>query len=396
MPWSLRMVTYAAIILLVIFIYFSVRYFKSIQLGGYKNKWLFKILYAAAGVVFFAYPVLGQLQFRITGSFDRTGWPDSLIYLFWYGLIFMGVMLNWLILHDILAPLAKRLSSVSAKKINKIFARGFLIITLCTCFYTAAKLVWDTNRITTEIISYTIPDTDFSFDPMTIVHISDLHADRFTGEKKMRRYINKINSFNPDLVLFGGDLITSGTEYITAGADALAEIDATYGTWFVIGDHDYWTDTERIIRELKERDIYTLDNQNSWMNHGELSIKLTGITELYSAQIDPDSLTALLQDTKNEDLHIIFSHQASDRLIEQSLKHNVHQLYGAHTHGGQLRIPIFFYPVTAARAETRYVNGHWMLGNMLLNVNNGLGFTLTPIRYNAPAQVSVITVKPNN
>ncbi|MFU8861922.1 MAG: hypothetical protein ACNA8K_16040 [Cyclonatronaceae bacterium] len=36
------------------------------------------------------------------------------------------------------------------------------------------------------------------------------------------------------------------------------------------------------------------------------------------------------------------------------------------------------------------MKGHWMLGDMLLNVNSGLGFTLSPVRYNAPAQMSVI------
>ncbi|TVR16282.1 MAG: hypothetical protein EA391_08380, partial [Balneolaceae bacterium] len=330
------------------------------------------------------------------GSFDRTGWPDPIIYLFWYGLVFMGTMLNWLILHDLLKTVARRLSSRSADEIKRRFARGFLIITLITSIFTASKMVWDTHRITTEKITYTLSGAGSSFEPLTIVHISDLHADQYTGETKMQRYVDRVNSFNPDLVIFGGDLITSGTNYITAGADALAGIDATYGTWFVIGDHDYWTDTERIIHELEERGIPTLDNQNGWIDHHGATIKLTGITELYSAQVHTDSLTALLEQSRNEALRIVFSHQASDRLIEQSLQHGVHQLHGAHTHGGQIRIPIFFYPVTAARAETRYVNGNWMLGDMLLNVNNGLGFTLTPVRYHAPAQVSVITVNPEN
>ncbi len=396
MPWSLRMVTYATIILFIIFIYFGYRYFRSVRLTDVSKPGLFKLLYLLAATSFFAYPIGGHIQYQLSGSFNRTGWPDPMIYLFWYGLVFMGVMLNWLILHDLLLPFAKRFSAKPIEVIKRNFAKAFLAIAAFICLYTAIKMVWDTNRIITEKISYLLPLDVNSFQPLTIVHIADLHADQYTSEKKMNRYVQKVNSFNPDLVLFGGDLISSGTDYITAGADALAGIEATYGTWFVIGDHDHWTDTNLIIRELETRGIPALDNQNAWIDHHGSVIKLTGVTEIYSRQVQPDSLTTLLEESRDEVLRILLSHQASDRLIEQSLEHGVHQLFGAHTHGGQIRIPIFFYPVTAAREETKYVNGNWMLNGMLLNVNNGLGFTLSPVRYNAPAQISVITVTSEN
>lgn len=392
MPWSLRMVSYAAIIFFIIFIYFGFRYFRSIGRAELKAPGLYKIFYFVAAILFFSYPVAGLLQFRLQGSFDRTGWPDPIIYLFWYGLVFMGVMLNWLILHDLLLPVVKQISKKPIEVIRRNFARLFLILTALTLVYTALKMAWDTNRITTEEIEYRLPGADTSFVPLTIVHIADLHADEYTGDAKMARYVRKVNGFNPDLVLFGGDLITSGTGYVESGADALGSIEATNGVYAVLGDHDYWTDTDYIIEALQSRGIAVLDDENAWINHNGSVIKLTGITELYSSGIQPDSLAALLDESRNEILSILFSHQASGRLIERSAEAGVHQLFGAHTHGGQIRVPVFFYPLTAVRAETRYVNGHWMLNGMLLNVNSGLGFTLSPVRYNAPARVSVIRV----
>jgi predicted MPP superfamily phosphohydrolase len=135
-----------------------------------------------------------------------------------------------------------------------------------------------------------------------------------------------------------------------------------------------------------------LQNENRWVDHFEEKIKVSGITEIYSSKIRNDALRNLLSETGRESLSLVFAHQASDRLIEESLLNGVDHIYGAHTHGGQIRIPVFFYPATAVREETKYVNGNWLIDGMLLNVNSGLGFTLSPVRYNAPAQISVIRV----
>jgi uncharacterized protein len=254
-------------------------------------------------------------------------------------------------------------------------------------------MIWDTHRITLEEITYTMPERQSLPVPLTIVHFTDLHADPYTGEVKMNRYIDKVNKQNPDIVIFSGDLITSGRDYIEAGAEALARIESTYGVWFVMGDHDYWTGTGYIAEALSDRGIHVLQNENFWVEHGESIIKITGVTELYSNRILEDHLDELLNETREESFKILAAHQASERLIRKSLNNGIHQLLTGHTHGGQFRIPLFFYPISAARAETPYVNGNWLLEErLLLNVNNGLGFTLAPVRYNAPAQVSVITV----
>jgi len=145
-----------------------------------------------------------------------------------------------------------------------------------------------------------------------------------------------------------------------------------------------------ISETLREFGVQMLQNENRWIDHFGEKIKVSGVTEIYSSKILNKELNDLLSESDNESLSLLFAHQASDRLIEESLLNGVNHIYGAHTHGGQLRIPIFFYPATAVREETKYVNGHWLIDGMLLNVNSGLGFTLSPVRYNAPAQISVI------
>lgn len=395
MPWPLRMVLYASILLILFLTYFGFRYFRSLSVVELESIWIFKSIFVLLVVLFVVFPVAGLIQFNVQGAFSVDDYPHFLIYLFWFGFVFSGVMLNWLILHDLLLPVLTKFSSVDTDTLRLRFAQAFLVIAACTLVFTAAKMIWDTNRMTVEHISYELTGESASqlHQPLTVVHITDLHADVFTRTKKMDRYIQLVNEAKPDLVIFTGDLITEGIGHVQEGANALQKINARYGVIAVIGDHDYWAGPDHIVEALETRGIRVLDNESIKVNHEGTPINISGVTEIYSYNLERDQLQQIIHDTPEDGIKIVSSHQASDRLIEFSQNSGTDLLLSGHTHGGQVRIPVFFYPFTAVRSETPYVNGHWILGNMLLNVNSGLGFTLSPVRYNAPAQVSVITVR---
>jgi uncharacterized protein len=393
MPWALRMSTYAGIVVVILLVYFSFRYFSYVRFLNLKPLWFYRSLFFILSGMFLAYPLAGYLQFLLQGTFRSDTFPVIMVYFFWYGIICMGVMLNWLLLHDILLPLFTRFADFDSVSVRIRAGKILLIIAGLTVIYTAVKLAWDTNRIAVENIAYDPGDGYSPEEPLTIVHIADLHADNYTGQRKMDRYIRKVNNANPDIVIFAGDLISSGRDFIEAGADALAGIKSKYGTWFVMGDHDYWVSTEEIAEVLDSRGINVLQNENATIRHGDMVIRITGVNELYSNKIDQGQLEELLDENLGEALRLLVSHQATERIIRTARDHGVHQVLAGHTHGGQIRVRLFGYPVTASRVESRYVTGHWRFGKMLLNINNGLGFTLTPVRYNAPAQVTVIKVE---
>lgn len=387
------MTLYMSVIMLVIFIYHGIRYHLSVRRVQLKPAILFHVLFVIWAILFFAYPVAGFIEYWTQGSFSFRTYPQIFIYLFWYGGVFLGVMFTWLVVIDLISVLMKWVLKTGQAQRKVFLAYLVIIITFITAFYTGVKMIWHTNTIGMEEIVYELnSDYGEAFEPFTIVHIADLHADRYTGERKLSRYVDKVNDAEPDIVVFAGDLITSGTDYVDMGANAMAQIESRYGVYAVIGDHDYWANEERVTEALESRGITVLRNENVWINHSGNLIKLTGVTEIYSRNLDSDRLRVLLEEDRGEVLRILSSHQATDRLIRQTKESGVDQLLAGHTHGGQIRIPVFFYPVTAARADTRYVNGNWLLDGMLLNINNGLGFTLAPVRYNAPAEVSVISV----
>jgi uncharacterized protein len=394
MPWALRMVSYAAILLLIFLVWFGIRYWISINKTDLPRKPVFKAFFLLMAACFLAYPIGGHLQYQISGSFDREGFPLLFIYTFWYGLVFTGVMLNWLIIHDVTRPVVAKISKLEASNVKKIYAKGFLIISLVMLIWTATKMVWDTNRIITHEMDLSVSN-GFDGEQLTVVHIADLHADIYTDREKLSRYITEVNKANPDIVIVAGDLITSGRDYIQNGAEALGSVESAHGVFFVMGDHDYWTGTDYIEEALEANGVTVLQNDNRYLTHNNLEIKLTGITELYSYRVDVELLDELMAPDDRELLHIVTAHQASERLIRKSQEAGSELLLTGHTHGGQINIPLFFMPLTAVMEETPYVKGPFRLGELFLNVNSGLGFTLSPVRYNAPATVSVIRVKGN-
>ncbi|MCK7526330.1 MAG: metallophosphoesterase [Ignavibacteriales bacterium] len=87
-------------------------------------------------------------------------------------------------------------------------------------------------------------------DGFKIAFISDVQADRYTDEKRLKRYVDKINDSKPDLVLVAGDVITSTPDYIENAAKYLGMIKSKYGTYSCVGDHDNWAYRQDYERSL--------------------------------------------------------------------------------------------------------------------------------------------------
>jgi hypothetical protein len=73
---------------------------------------------------------------------------------------------------------------------------------------------------------------------------------------------------------------------------------------------------------------------------------------------------------------------------------SINLFVAGHTHGGGIAfgIPGLFL-VAPARFESRYMSGVYEEGGLLVSVTNGLGFTLAPIRFHAPAEITVLRLE---
>lgn len=345
---------------------------------------------------FYLLPILALGYYYFWGDPDLLAWPQPLTYWFWFGLIFSFQMATWLLVLDVLKLAFHVFSDWSKQKITIYYSWLALMVLAILFVFTAAKMIYDTQVIQTEYVSFKKKAVGKSLQGFRVVHISDLQGDEYTGREEISRYIKKVNNLNPDLVVFTGDLISYGTDFIDMSAEELSKVQATYGVYAVIGDHDYWAGVPNIEAALDRYDVPLLQDENKIITVGSDSLLLTGITEVYSKHISAEALAKLTQAYSQLSNRIVVSHQATSKVVEIANQSGYKMLLAGHTHGGQLRVPFWGMRFSAAERETPYLSGVYKVGELFININNGLGFTLAPVRYNAPPNISVIDIETVN
>ena len=357
------------------------------------NGSLFKWLPVLLLLSFYTLPLTGLITYLVHGHVEMMQIPKWITYWFWFGLVFSYQLVTWVIIFDLVKLIASLSQRWSKEKVNTFHSRTILITGLLVFIYSGIKLHNNTTQVQVDEVELTIENLPKSMDGLKIAHISDIQGDRYTGAEEIANYVNRINELDTDLVIFTGDLISYGTEYIEMSAVEFSKVKAKYGTYAVVGDHDFWAGLDNVEPALESRGIPLLRDENKIINIEEDSLLLTGITQVYSKRANPAMVDSLTAARESVPFKVLGSHQTSNVLISKARENDYQLFLSGHTHGGQIRVPFMFMTFSASDLETEYVSGQYRLDDLLINVNNGLGFTLGPVRYNAPPNISVVKLK---
>lgn len=320
-------------------------------------------------------------------------WDFFFSYPFWVGVLVIAELLPWLIFIDFVKlpfyPFYVKLKTdwllIQSQVTLVLFALIFL--------YVFIRIIVDSNRI--KITKITLADSKLSaaVDGLEIVHISDVQADSRTRHAKLSRYVNKVNKLKPDVVFFTGDLVTTGTKFIERAAAILGGLKADYGVYACFGDHDYWANPAAIKKSLRENGIVLLEDANEFINVGSFdTLMVTFITNTYSKRPNLDKMHSLMGYQPRGALDILVTHQPSENIIELAAERGYHLFLAGHSHGGQVILKPFGFTLTAPRFESPFFKGIRYVENMMVSINSGLGFTVAPIRYRAPAEITLVKV----
>jgi len=245
----------------------------------------------------------------------------------------------------------------------------------------------EAGRLVVERVQIPVKNLKPALEGLRIVQLGDLHLYPFTELAHIRRAIETANSLQPDLMVLMGDYVTRQAEAIFELVPLLSSLNARYGVFTIIGNHDIWTDVKVVQLGLAEAGLSILRNEGVTISVGQALLYLAGVDDGWSGRPD---LEAALAEMPAKTTSILLAHEP-DLADQFALDGRVSVQLSGHTHGGQIRLP-GIGAVILPYLGRKYDLGLYQVNGMWLYTNRGIGNVTEPVRFNCPAGVTEITL----
>ncbi|OFY39871.1 MAG: hypothetical protein A2Z69_02660 [Bacteroidetes bacterium RBG_13_44_24] len=261
-------------------------------------------------------------------------------------------------------------------------------------------------NIKTEEVTIKIKGLDEELDSLKIVQISDLHLVTFyKHHNRLLSVIDKVNSFNPDLIINTGDFVSYGWREFERNDTILSKARSRYGNFAILGNHDMGTyypglsAEERKVIAAKVNELATssgynvLNDENVILNIKGSEVALIGV-ETYGRHPDivhSDPVIAA-EGTDSADLRILLAHDPNQWREDVAGKTDIELTLSGHTHGMQVGIITKRFSWSPSKYFYPEWNGLFSEGDQYLYVNRGLGVMGVPFRIWMPPEITVLTL----
>lgn len=217
----------------------------------------------------------------------------------------------------------------------------------------------------------------------TIAQISDIHIGGLIDKEFVTKSVQMINQLNPDIITITGDLSDAHVNVIKETIDELRHLKSLYGTYYIVGNHEYFHSLDETIAHLKTLGIHVLENSSVKIE----DFYIAGVYDLFGYRFGshaPDIRQAM-KDIPSNAPTLLLAHQP--KYVEYLEGFTPSLILSGHTHGGQ--IWPFEYLVRLAQP---YIKGLYPLGsNRHIYVNSGIGFWGPPMRLGSQAEITCIS-----
>lgn len=400
MPWSLRMTLYIFLLVLLPYCYLGWRFSQTLLFlfpsFAILVRWLIPVILILLNllplIILVAY-YSGQINSFFLFKPYLTIWDYLVLFPFWLGMITLVEILPYFLTLDILQCSANLIFKGLKENLIRFAEIARVLFVAGMIIYVVYRSYMDTHTVRINKFDIQLEKKLPGPEQLNLILIGDVQVDRHTRNEKVESFLNQVNNSKPDLLFFAGDLVTSGTNFIDQGVKALCAAHASRDRIACIGDHDLWSDSPAIGKGLADCGWKFIENNHYVIEQQGTKIAITVLTHVYSQRIDRKQLQSLLKNKPAADLYILLVHQPAGEIIQAAAENGYDLFLAGHTHGGQVVFKPFGFNLTPSQFENEHYSGYKKVGALNVFVTNGIGLTLMPLRYHAPAEVMEIIIK---
>src|SRR5216683_2798362 len=225
-----------------------------------------------------------------------------------------------------------------------------------------------------------------ALDGLRVVHLSDLHYGPIVNPRHLERAIEAANDLHPDLIALTGDYISHDRSYAAPCAEVVGRLQARYGVYAVLGNHDHWTDAALITDLFRAEGITVLVNEGMRVDLRGDSFWLAGVND---TMVGLEDLPLALAGSRDDELKLLLAHNPI--ILRRAARVGVDLVLSGHTHGGQ--VTLRSEKSHSGRPRRRMLRGLGRRGSTQIYVTRGLGTVVLPIRYGCPPEVSLLELR---
>src|SRR6185436_16986835 len=312
------------------------------------------------------------------------------------GFLAMGFFSSLLILTLVregvlLAGLAASASFIGAAAFQQLRAWSAAAVPALAVMITLVGFLNARRRARIRTVDVPIAGLPERLRGFTIVQITDIHVGATIENGYVSRIVDAVNELEADMIAVTGDLVDGSVGRLSRHTEPLGRLTARYGTFFVTGNHEYYSGVDAWIAEMRRLGLSVLLNQHVVLDHFGESIVVAGVTDLSAHHFNPahrsDPAAALVGAPVSAAVKVLLAHQPRSAFAAAQAGFNL-QLSG-HTHGGQ------FFPWNfVVKLFEPFTAGLHRLDDLWLYVSRGTGYWGPPKRFGAPSEITHLTLVP--